>query len=168
MAHHIDRLENYVEAMTRLQRLEDLEVRRGPVDRGLFMAGLRDTADMLRGNKAITWEIRGGTVWNIDREVVSQVAENLLVNAFRHSRSAVSVRISAEDGTLCLVVSDDGHGFSHRALERAKEPFYREESGGRMGMGLHICRLLCERHGGSFSICNNAEGGAVACASFAM
>ena len=57
---------------------------------------------------------------------------------------------------------------SIRALERATEPFYREESGGRMGLGLHICRLLCERHGGSFSICNNAEGGAVACASFAM
>ena len=168
MAHHIDRLENYVEAMTRLQRLEDLEVHRSPIDRDLFMAGLRDTADMLRGSKGITWEVRGEPIWNVDREVVSQVAENLLVNAFRHSRSAVRVRISAEDGTLCMVVSDDGRGFSHRALERATDPFYREESGGRMGMGLHICRLLCQRHGGSFSICNNAEGGAVACASFAM
>lgn len=168
MSHHIERLENYVEAMTRLQRLEDLEVRRGPIDRGLFLAGLRDTADMLRGEKQVTWEVRGETIWHIDREVVSQVCENLLINAFRHGRSAVSVRMSAEDGTLCVVVSDDGRGFSHRALERATEPFYREESGGRMGMGLHICRLLCERHGGSFSICNNAEGGGVACASFAM
>ena len=132
------------------------------------MAGLRDTADMLRGAKKISWEVRGDTCWNIDRQVVAQVCENLLVNAFRHSRSAVWVKISAGGGALCVVVSDDGHGFSHRALERATEPFYREESGGRMGLGLHICRLLCERHGGSFSICNNAEGGAVACASFAM
>ncbi len=168
MAHHIERLESYVDAMTRLRRLEDLEVRWGPVDRGVFMAGLRDTADMLRGAKKISWEVRGDTCWNIDRQVVAQVCENLLVNAFRHSRSAVWVKISAEGGALCVVVSDDGHGFSHRALERATEPFYREESGGRMGLGLHICRLLCERHGGSFSICNNAEGGAVACASFAM
>ena len=168
MAHHIDRLESYVEAMTRLRRLEDLEVRRGPVDRGLFLAQLRDTAEILRGKKDITWEVRGETTWHIDREVVAQVAENLLVNAFRHCRGAVAVRISAEEGALCLVVSDDGHGFSRRALERAAEPFYREEKGGRMGMGLYICRLLCERHGGSFSICNNAKGGGVACASFAM
>ena len=168
MAHHIDRLESYVEAMARLRRLEGLEVRRGPVDRGLFLAQLRDTAEIIRGKKDITWEVRGENTWYIDREVVAQVAENLLVNAFRHSRSAVQVRISAEEGTLCLVVSDDGHGFSRRALERATEPFYREEKGGRMGMGLYICRLLCERHGGSFSICNNAKGGGVACASSTM
>ena len=168
MAHHIDRLESYVEAVARLRRLEDLEVRRGPVDRGLFLSRMRDTAEILRGEKIISWEVRGETIWNIDREVVAQVAENLLVNAFRHGRSAVRVRISAEEGSLCLVVSDDGHGFSRRALERATEPFYREERGGRMGMGLYICRLLCQRHGGSFSICNNAKGGGVACASFAM
>src|SRR5699024_3398238 len=94
MAHHIDRLESYVEAMARLWRLEDLEVRRGPVDRGLFLAQLRDTAEIIRGKKDITWEVRGENTWYIDREVVAQVAENLLVNAFRHSRSAVQVRIS--------------------------------------------------------------------------
>ena len=48
------------------------------------------------------------------------------------------------------------------------EPFYREVSGGRMGMGLHICKLLCERHGGDLSICNNAKGGGLVCASFAF
>ena len=168
MAHHIDRLENYVEAMTCLRRLEDREVRREPVDPGPFLDWLRDTAEILRGKKEVTWEIRGPSPWRIDREVVAQVAENLLVNAFRHARTAVDVRLSAEGGTLCLVVSDDGRGFSHRALERAAEPFYREESGGAMGMGLHICRLLCERHGGSLSLCNNGKGGGVACASFAM
>ena len=168
MAHHIDRLENYVEAMTCLRRLEDREVRREPVDPGPFLDWLRDTAEILRGKKEVTWEIRGPSPWWIDREVVAQVAENLLVNAFRHARTAVDVRLSAEGGTLCLVVSDDGRGFSHRALERAAEPFYREESGGAMGMGLHICRLLCERHGGSLSLCNNGKGGGVACASFAM
>ena len=168
MAHHIDRLENYVEAMTCLRRLEDREVRREPVDPGPFLDWLRDTAEILRGKKEVTWEIRGPSPWWIDREVVAQVAENLLVNAFRHARTAVDVRLSAEGGTLCLVVSDDGRGFSHRALERAAEPFYREESGGAMGMGLHICRLLCERHGGSLSLRNNGKGGGVACASFAM
>ena len=76
--------------------------------------------------------------------------------------------MSAEGGALCVVVSDDGRGFSRRALERAMEPFYREVSGGRMGMGLHICKLLCERHGGDLSICNNAKGGGLVCASFAF
>lgn len=165
---HIERLEGYVEAMARLHRLEDLEVRREPVDSGLLLAGLRDTAEILRGDKAVAWSVYGGGTWRVDQEVVSQVCENLLANAFRHSRTKVDVTVSAEDGSLCVVVSDDGQGFTRRALERATDPFYQESSGGRMGMGLHICKLLCERHGGELSICNNAKGGGLACASFAM
>lgn len=165
---HIERLEGYVEAMARLRRLEDLEVRREPVDSGLLLAGLRDTAEILRGDKAVSWSVYGGGIWRVDQEVVSQVCENLLANAFRHSRAKVAVTVSAEAGSLCVVVSDDGQGFTRRALERATDPFYQDSSGGHMGMGLHICKLLCERHGGELSICNNAKGGGLACASFAM
>ncbi len=165
---HIGRLEGYVEAMARLRRLEDLEVHREPVDSGLLLAGLRDTAEILREEKSVSWSVYGGGVWRVDQEVVSQVCENLLANAFRHSRAQVEVTVSAEEGSLCVVVSDDGYGFTRRALEKATDPFYRESSGGRMGMGLHICKLLCERHGGELSICNNAKGGGLACASFAM
>ena len=57
---HIERLEGYVEAMARLHRLEDLEVRREPVDSGLLLAGLRDTAEILRGDKAVAWSVYGG------------------------------------------------------------------------------------------------------------
>lgn len=166
MSLHIDRLESYVEAMARLRRLEDVAVHRGPTDSGVLLASLADTAEILRGDRELVWTVHGEGSWNVDGEIVVQVCENLLTNAFRHSRKRVEVSVSAEGDALCVVVSDDGRGFSRRALERATEPFYQDFSGGRMGMGLHICKLLCERHGGSLSICNNARGGALACASF--
>lgn len=166
MSLHIDRLESYVEAMARLRRLEDVAVRRGPTDSGALLAALADTAEILRGDRELVWTVHGRGSWNVDGEIVIQVCENLLTNAFRHSRKRVEASVSAEGDALCVVVSDDGQGFSRRALERAMEPFYQDFSGGRMGMGLHICKLLCERHGGSLSICNNAKGGALVCASF--
>lgn len=168
MSLHIDRLESYVEAMAQLRRLEDVEVRRGPTNSRVLLSDLADTAEILRNGRDLIWTVHGEGVWNVDGEIVVQVCENLLTNAFRHSRSQVEVSVSAEGGALCVVVSDDGRGFSRRALERAMEPFYREVSGGRMGMGLHICKLLCERHGGDLSICNNARGGGLVCASFAF
>ena len=168
MSQHIDRLEGYVEAMAQLRRLEDVEVRRGPTSSRMLLSDLADTAEILRNGRDLVWTVHGEGVWNVDGEIVVQVCENLLTNAFRHSRSQVEVSVSAEGGALCVVVSDDGRGFSRRALERAMEPFYREVSGGRMGMGLHICKLLCERHGGDLSICNNAKGGGLVCASFAF
>ena len=92
-------------------------------------------------------------------------------NSARFARSSIAVTVSDADETLCVLVSDDGCGFSPRALDQAAKPFYRaRESGeeGHLGIGLNICRILCSRHGGELTVANNVKGGALVCATFAM
>ena len=100
-----------------------------------------------------------------------EVCENVFSNAGRYARRRIDITVSAAGDTLCLLVSDDGDGFSVRALEQALKPFYKAKDNpedDHLGLGLSICRVLCHRHGGEVSLANNARGGGLICASFAM
>lgn len=164
----IARLERYVDAMTRLQRLEDVQVRREDVPFDELAASLRDTAQILCAGKALAFEAAPGGTARVDREIVQQVFENLMANAVRFARSTLRVRLALEPDALTLTVRDDGAGFSPVDLEKATEPFYRDkraaDSEGHLGLGLNICKLLCQSHGGDLHLTN--DGGGVVTARF--
>jgi two-component system sensor histidine kinase PilS (NtrC family) len=87
-------------------------------------------------------------------EHLHRVLVNLLDNALRYNSGepgamAVSLRWmpSAEPaGMLMLSVSSDGEPISADTERSLFEPFFSTRSRGT-GLGLYICRELCERHG---------------------
>ena len=93
-----------------------------------------------------------------------QIFENLIANAVRFSKSTIRIQIKADADTVCLCVSDDGRGFDGEELEMAKKPYYKGENTSadmHFGLGLYICNLLCEKHGGTCTLANGGDGGAV-------
>ena len=170
MSAHIARLENYVAAMSSLQRLEDVEIHPEPVAATEFARELRESAEILCAGKQLDFAAPPALIWRVDAEVVAQVYENLLSNAVRYAAGRVSVRLDEKEGVLTLTVADDGPGFSARDLDKATEPFYRAEGSGEghLGLGLNICRILCERHGGGVKVENGEDGGACVRAYFAL
>jgi signal transduction histidine kinase len=92
---------------------------------------------------------------------------NLIDNALRHSAGAaqppvVTLRREA-DGRVALVVRDFGPGVSDEQLQRLAEPFYRTDSArtrtaGGVGLGLYLCRLVAQAHGGELRL-RRAEPG---------
>jgi signal transduction histidine kinase len=92
---------------------------------------------------------------------------NLIDNALRHSAGAarppvVSLRREA-DGRVALTVRDFGPGVSDEQLQRLAEPFYRTDSArtrtaGGVGLGLYLCRLVAQAHGGELRL-RRAEPG---------
>lgn len=170
MSAHIGRLENYVSAMSRLQRLEDVEIHRTQIPALEFAREMRESAEILCGDKTLKFVASPGLFWNVDAEVVMQVFENLLSNAVRYARTTVAVQVEEQPGELWISVSDDGPGFSPEDLQKATEPFYRAEGSGEghLGLGLNICRILCERHGGGVKVENEESGGARVRAWFSM
>lgn len=166
---NITRLENYVEAMSRLQRLEDIPIRRSSTVFSEILPGLKDTAEILLGEKCAFYAEPQEKTLFLDMETASLVYENLLSNARRFAKERVEITVSLAKGQLLFTVSDDGPGFSAEALKKATEPFYRGEkkSGGlHMGLGLNICKILCRRHGGDITVANGTQGGALLTASF--
>ena len=68
---------------------------------------------------------------------------------------------------MLVSVNEDGSFTTVKDLSDAMKPFYKaeDETGNEhFGMGLNICKTLCEKHGGSLQISN--ESGAKVIAAF--
>jgi two-component system, NtrC family, sensor histidine kinase PilS len=87
-----------------------------------------------------------------DPEHLRRVLVNLLDNALRHASGkagAIAVRLDSRDVTrVFLSVASDGPPIPADVERYLFEPFFSSRSRGT-GLGLYICRELCERHGAS-------------------
>lgn len=169
MYRHIVRLEEYVQTMGELQRLEDIMIVRQPVTMYALCRQFRETGEAVCNGKTFFCEVIGDehVDLNIDTTIVMRVFENLLANAVRFAKEKIKVLTKLQDGYLYLTVSDDGAGFAEKDLENATKPFYktvRETDNEHFGMGLNICKILCEKHGGYIRLSN--QDGAVITVAF--
>ena len=88
-----------------------------------------------------------------DAEHLRRVLINLLDNASRHAGpepGAIRLRLRTGPalGTVTLAVASDGAPMAPDVERHLFEPFHSTRSRGS-GLGLYICRELCERHGAS-------------------
>jgi two-component system sensor histidine kinase PilS (NtrC family) len=87
-----------------------------------------------------------------DPEHLRRVLVNLLDNAHRHASDepgAICLRLWArDDGHACLSVLSDGAPIGPEIERHLFEPFFSTRSRGS-GLGLYICRELCERYDAS-------------------
>lgn len=122
---------------------------------------------------------RDGIVLALDPELPSLALDptrirlllrNLVSNALRHGRqadvstpSAPVVCTSFRDGRVSVTVRDAGTGVDEDQLPRLTEAFYRpdrarQRATGGVGLGLYLCRLVAEAHGGTLVLRNTRPG----------
>lgn len=169
----VTRLERYTESMSAMQRLEDLPIEPKPVSTAALAVSLEEAGKILCQGREAAFTIRTEGLPEqlfLDTAVVSQVFENLAANAARYAGGRVAALLRMKGTVLELLVADNGPGFSPEGLRRAADPFYHEESGEgdreHFGLGLHICRVLCEKHGGGLLVANSLSGGGCVTARF--
>lgn len=94
----------------------------------------------------------------IDNLRVRLLITNLVNNAIRHGESnPIIVRVSFNGEFAHLEVEDHGEGIAAEHLTHICEPFYRADSArqrntGGFGLGLYLCRLIAQAHGGELII----------------
>ena len=90
---------------------------------------------------------------------INHVNNNLISNAVRYAKSAIKITYTCSKEGFYLTVSDDGCGFSKEALCKATNPYFTGENHREhFGLGLYICKILCEHHGGYLKIENCSTG----------
>lgn len=94
----------------------------------------------------------------IDNLRVRLLITNLINNAIRHGEgNPIVVRVNFERDWIRLEVEDQGEGIAEEHLSQISEPFYRADSArqrntGGFGLGLYLCRLIAQAHGGELII----------------
>jgi len=143
-------------------------LQREPVDLAVLV---REIVAEMPGAQHVHLDLAEGLpAHSIDRMRFRLMVRNLLDNALRYSTDAprppcVLLR-AVVDGKVQgieLEVRDFGPGVDEAQLERLTEPFYRTDGAraratGGVGLGMYLCRLIAEAHGGTFVVRNAHPG----------
>ena len=102
----------------------------------------------------------------LDPTRIRLLLRNLLDNALRHGLGATEpprVGTSLQGTSVLLTVRDHGPGVADAHLQQLDGAFYRTDAArargsGGVGLGLYLCRLVAEAHGGTLTIRNAHPG----------
>lgn len=176
MAGQLDRLERFTNTMRDISSLEEIPIHPEDTDFPKLEHKLKEVILVMNGRDGIQIKLRmdkekAPQNLLLDLAILMEVFENLLCNAMRYAKSMVEVTVTYhnEEEQLLLSVADDGRGFSAKDLTMATSAYYSNSSGDKtvhFGIGLYICKRLCEKHGGWITTANRLEQGAVVTVAF--
>ena len=146
-------------------------LQREPVDLpALAREVLADLAPRHAQAGTVTVVVEGATplpALAADRARIRLLLRNLLDNALRHGADAprppALTLATTPDGGTRITVRDHGPGVPDEQLPHLAEPFYRPDSArtrsaGGVGLGLYLCKLVAQAHGGRFTLRNAQPG----------
>lgn len=170
----IDRLENYtlrieqyVEAMSSIQRLEQMPVQINECSYSLLHSELEETAKIFARALNLSFSTPDNGTIQLDHGLFLTVAENLIGNAARFAKSKITILLEQKGNFLHLSVTDDGPGYPEKLIQSGPKPFGKmKEDFAHFGMGLYSSQILCLKHGGTLILENRKGYGATATASF--
>ncbi|MEP6871114.1 MAG: ATP-binding protein [Anaerolineaceae bacterium] len=166
----VQRITTLVNELLDLSRIESGAVQLAPekIDLSQLMqeaASLLQTRTDASGVRILAPQTLGVEV-EADRSSLLRVAGNLLDNAIKYSPpgGTIHVKLHDEGELAALSVQDEGPGIPESDLPRVFERFYKGEasrSNSGTGLGLAIVKHIVRSHGGTVSVTNAGEGGAV-------
>jgi len=181
-AEYKDAIGSMLEEVDRLTRLVDTLLRLSRADAGVVRLATErfDLAELVREvvsslgilaeerGQQLAVEAAGGVAVSADRLVVREAIANVVDNAIKYGpeRSAVTIRVRAEEGRAVIAVCDEGRGIAPEHRARIFDRFFRVDEGrsresGGTGLGLAIAKWAVEVHGGSIAVDAGPTGGSV-------
>ncbi len=158
MREQIDRLTKLTVDLLDLSKLDAdaIEIRRERVE-------LADVARRVAAEFGPAAQSRGSRIEvaaeptaaaSADPDRVAQIMRILIDNALTHTPegTAIAVGTQLRNGSVSLVVADDGPGIDARSRERVFERFYTGDEVSGSGLGLAIARELALRMSGSLEL----------------
>ena len=101
---------------------------------------------------------------DVDPDVMRRALDNLIDNAYRHSRpnQRVIVRVERDGASALIAVIDEGPGIPDAVRGRIFDKFVRADPGSagtNHGLGLTLVKLAASAHGGDVTVECPQRGG---------
>ena len=138
-------------------------------DLGSIIEEIAAPFSVVAESKAITFDVQVEPALPpvlADQHRITQVINNLLSNALRHTPEGGTIRIAVgkADTQLSITISDTGEGIAPEHLPHIFDRFYRADAGrsrdaGGTGLGLAIVKAIINAHGGQVSASSSVGTG---------
>lgn len=96
----------------------------------------------------------------VDSARIKLLLKNILGNALQHNpdqNQPPEIRLEKREDSIIISIEDFGPGIETEHLPHLMEPFYRTDASrqrqtGGYGLGLYLCKVIAEVHGGQLQI----------------
>ncbi|HSN49934.1 MAG TPA: ATP-binding protein, partial [Bacteroidales bacterium] len=102
----------------------------------------------------------------MDALFIEGVLVNLIDNSLKYAKEKprIRIRLSGDQNTITLEVSDQGPGISEKYIGKVFDKFFRVPTGDRHnvkghGLGLSYAARVMDQHHGKISVRNNEDAG---------
>lgn len=165
MTEAVERLKRYVECVKDIQKIEDIEIRQENCNLKELISNVTREFSILATQKNREFVIQDyskSVCISTDKAMLLKILENIFDNALRFSHEKIIFSIEEKKEYLYFSMQDDGIGFTTEELKSATSFFFSSSTnGGNFGIGLSICKILCEKLGGDMCLDNTVEHGAI-------
>ena len=155
---HMRTLKNLIDDVIRFSRVSAEKKHAIPVALDEVIEAALDLNTDAINEKAITITCMAMPIVYGDKSMLVHLFQNLISNACKYNENVMpTIDINYENiGNMCFIrVKDNGIGMPANAAEQIFKPFHRlvtkQEYEGS-GIGLAICKMLVEQHGGRISV----------------
>lgn len=162
----LERLETLLEKFLNFARIEEFELTElRPCEVAEHVVSLTEAQAQKSGVRLHYSCISNGMIVDGDRERLSQILLNLVLNAIEVSPENDTIEISVSRATrartdfVAISVGDHGPGVPEDIKEKIFNPFFTSKVGG-LGLGLSIASRIADGHRGFIETENLAGGGA--------
>lgn len=96
---------------------------------------------------SVEFDIQPELSWFFDRDLISNLLNDIFVNAMRYTKTKISINAKEIDGALCVSVVDDGIGYPEKMLSsNLQQPYDAELELSKTGLGIFFAKLIAESH----------------------
>jgi signal transduction histidine kinase len=154
-------------AMLRISQIESGSRRSGfnNVDLSQILTTVTDALQPVaeEQGKTIHAEFGQDIILNGDKELLTQLAFNVLENAIQHTPQNTQIHVSlrTSGNQTEMIVADNGPGIAENDCEKVFRRFHRLEQSRTTpgnGLGLSIVVAIVELHGGNITLADNNPG----------
>ncbi|MDR0433774.1 MAG: HAMP domain-containing histidine kinase, partial [Gracilibacteraceae bacterium] len=150
----IQEMARMVEYSLTVARAHESRWRKEPLDFAALLRSSAETCQMLNAGAGAVLTLRLPRVAPMiqgDSDMLGRAVQNLLDNAFRHTKDGeIVLSLERAGSRLVMTVADTGEGIDPELLPRVFERGVSGDAG--TGYGLAICKAVAESHGGEIGI----------------